>query len=367
MEDARQSAFRLGGSIASVAAETERRQRAVRVVRASAVVGLVLACGTFGFRHLTEAQYSLIDCLYMTVITVSTVGFNEVIPTDTDALKWFTMSLILLGGGSIVYFLTSITAVVVEGDLAYRFWRQRMARQLSRLHGHVVLAGIGGTGMRALGELWHSQISVVVIEENPARIEAAFREFGQNLLFIVGDALDEDNLRAARLDRAAGLITSLQDDRENLFCCVTARPMNEKLRIVTKVVDNANIPKFLQVGATAVVNPSRMAARRLANELTRPGLMDFTDRMLASASSKKSLAALEVGLESEFVHQTLSQAGLNERFGCFVMGARRDADSDYEYPPSDDAMLIPGAGLVAMGTPRQLRRLRGALGRKATQ
>ncbi len=322
---------------------------------------MVLASGTYGFDTLTHGKNSLITCLYMTVLTVSTVGFSEIIPTVNDSLRLFTIGLILLGGGSILYFLTSVTAMVIEGDLAYRFWRRRMARQLESMHGHIIVAGLGRTGLRALEELWPARTPVIVIEDRTERIELAIRHFGESLLFVAGDALDEENLRTARIASARGVIACLHDDRENLFLCVTARQLNRRLRIVAKLSDSANAAKFKQVGADAAIDPAWIGGRRLANELFRPGLMAFTDAVLASESTRKSLLSIEIGSRSELTDAPLDSEELLSKTGCLVLGLRFGADGPYRYHPEEDAVLRAGSFVMALGYPRQLRKLKRLL------
>ena len=351
------SAFRLGQSIASLASRTERRQRAVRVVRASVMMVLVLATGTFGFNTLTEGEYSPLTCLYMTVLTVSTVGFHEIVPIASDALKLFTIGLILFGGGSILYFLTSVTAVVVEGDLLYRFWRQRMMRRLERLDNHIIVAGLDSTGLRALEELWAAGVPLVVVEEDAERIELGVQLFGEDLLFIVGDVLGEEVLSAAGIETARAVVASLPHDHENLFLCVTARQLNPEIHIAARVGDPANAEKFLRVGANDIVNPARRGGRRIAIELARPGWLAFTDAVLASRADRCAMLPVSIRAESRLVGKRLSEAGLEQRTGCLIMGIRSGDQGPFSYHPDVDTVLSIGCTIVALGDRRELRRL----------
>ncbi len=349
-------AFSLGQSIASMAAEAERRQRTVQVLRATAVMMVVLAAGTWGFDALTGGEHSLLTCLYMTVVTVSTVGFTEVIPTDTDALKALTIGLILFGGGAILYFITSVTAVVVEGDLLYRFWRQRTRARLERLKDHVIIAGLGRTGLRTLEELIPSRTPVVVVDHDPERLELAVRLFGESLLFIGGDALEEEILEAARIDRALGLVAALSDDRENLFLTVTARQLNPRLRLAAKIMEPANAHKFEQFGGVnASVDQALVGGWRLANELFRPELMAFTDVILSSESVSKSLAVVSIEIP-----QVLG--ALQDQSNCLILGVRDGNRGPYRYGPSVNTALSPGVDIMALGYWRDLRRLRQLVG-----
>ena len=185
----RPPAFQLGRSVVSVAAQAERTQRYVRVLRATVVMAVVLASGTAGYHYLTNGQYSLIRYLYMTVVTVSTVGYSEVIPADDESLMLFNMGLILFGGGGILYFISAVTAIVIEGDLLHNFWRSRMNRRLERLRSHVILVGVGQTGRRALSELINAGVEVVFIDADTERVEAVVDELGESVPFVIGDVL----------------------------------------------------------------------------------------------------------------------------------------------------------------------------------
>ena len=352
-------AFRL--DVTGLAENAERRQRYVRVLRAGILVLVVLGLGTFGYSALTDGAFTWIQCLYMTVVTVSTVGFTEVIPANTDALMLFNIALIFLGGGSILYFLTSVTAVVIEGDLLHNFWRRRMAAQLNRQNRHVILAGIGRTGMEALEELLEGRYPVVVIEHDTERVQEAMIRLRTMPPFVLGDALDENVLRTAGIERAAGLVSSLHDDRENLYLVVTARQLRHDLRLVSKVERAVNIPKFAQVGADAVVNTARMGGKRLAGELIDPALLNFTDTMLAGQSRGRKLRAIRVGSGSAFAGRPMNEASLTERTGCLVVGLKEVEELDYRYHPEETSVLEPNSTLMLLGDRQSLRKARRIL------
>jgi voltage-gated potassium channel len=176
------------------AEEAGRRGRQLRVFRATGLVMMIFVIGTVGFYYLTDGTYRLLDYLYATVLTVSTVGFREIIPIrESDALTIFTIFLILFGGGTLLYFLSSITAVVIEGDLQFAFWRRRMQAAIKGLDNHVVVAGAGRTGMFALRELHDADTKMVIVENSPERLEVLLNEFGEDMPHVPGDALEESS------------------------------------------------------------------------------------------------------------------------------------------------------------------------------
>lgn len=353
------ASLRLGGAITNLAQDTERRQRAVRVFRAAVLMMLVFGVGTYGYWYLTDGAHSTIECLYMTVITVSTVGFEEVIPAHNDALKLFTMGLLLLGGGSILYFLTAVASVVVEGDLMYRFWRRRVATRLRRLQDHVVLVGLGPIGREALAELWAEEVPLVVLTDDMLALEDAVRTFGDGLLFIQGDPLDDMNLSAARIERARAVVVALGEDRESLFACVNAKQLTDDPRVVVKVTHAANTSKFERVGAHARISPAFEGGRRLAFELLRPWRLSFTDVML-DADPRLELGTVTISQGAALASKRLDEVDVVGQTGCLIMGHSPAAGDfmNFDYGPDNTTQLTPGSRLVALGRPEQLRELR---------
>jgi voltage-gated potassium channel len=350
--------FRFGRSIANVAAEAERSQRMGRLIRAGGMLLVTLGLGTYVYYWLADGKATLIDCLYMTVITVSTVGFREVIPSEGDALRTWTMLLIVFGGGSLLYFVTAAAALFIEGDIAFNLWRNRQLSRLGRVRDHTVVCGLGWTGLRAAAELRGSRQTVVVIDADDAKVEEALAQIGPQLLFIIGDAFDEETLRTAGIERARGLVAALGEDRDNLLLAVTARNLKPDLTIVSKLAEPSNEAKFTNLGIDALVNPGTMGGVRLAQELLRPEVVTFTDAMLAADAYTRSLAELPILERAAVAGKRLSEAALEDATGCLVMGLRDDREGPFRYHPTEDTRLVAGGSLMALGDKRQLRRLR---------
>ena len=343
------------------AEEAERKARQQRMIRAFGLVLLTFIFGTLGFYQLTDGAYRLLDCLYATVLTVSTVGFREVIPVrESDALTIYTILLIMFGGGALLYFLSSITAVVIEGDLQFAFWRRRMQAAVNELDNHVVVAGAGRTGMFAARELHGAGTKMVIVDNKYERIETLLTEFGEDMPHVPGDALDEATLLAAGIERARGIIASLPDDRDNLFLCLTARQLNPKLRIIAKVYNTQGVEKFRRVGVDAVVSPALMGGRRMASEMVQPEVVSFLGALLASNQASLALNELRIEPDSPVAGQTLRSANLRSHTNCLVLALKHD-NEDYIYNPGPDAVLEANTGLLALGEPKELNELRSLL------
>jgi voltage-gated potassium channel len=195
--------------------DADMHVRRMRVVRAAGAIGVVLALGTMGFYVITEEAYSLLECLYMTVITVSTVGFREVIPPrESEALIVFTIFLTMFGVGTGLYFFTAIASTVVEGDLPHRFWRRRMENKIRGLKDHIIVVGAGGSGGQVVRELFHAGAAFVVVEQDPSRIALLTTELHMDFPFVVGDGLEDSTLQTAGIEDARGLVATLHEDRD---------------------------------------------------------------------------------------------------------------------------------------------------------
>ncbi|MCB9729138.1 MAG: potassium channel protein [Deltaproteobacteria bacterium] len=327
----------------------------------------MLAAGSYGYYALTDGRHALIDYLYMTLITVSTVGFSEHIPMDSDALKAWTMALILLGGASLLYFLTSLAAYLIEGDLAYGIWRRRRLARVTALRGHVVVAGSNADAVHAAAEVARSRAPLLVVAADSEPIERLVVALGEAMLFIIGDPTDAAILRGARLEHALGLVAALPDDRDNLMLCVAARQLVPDLAIAARVLDAANVGTFEAVGVRAIVEPARLGGVRTAELILHPRVVAFSEAMLASDARRRRLVELPIAVGSEVDGVSLDAAGFGERAGCLVMGVRPPDHRDYVYAPSPRTHLSGGGAVVALARPKELRRLRRLVSRPGSR
>lgn len=354
----RSPVFRLGGSMTSATAMAERALRRVRLLRATVAVAATLAVGTWGYWYLSDGQHTLVQALYMTVISISTVGFTEVIPIQDDTMRLFTMGLILFGGASVLYFLTAVAAYVVEGDFLYGFWRRRMRTRLRRAHDHAIVCGLGRVGTHTFGELVRSRVQVVGIDREPTRVEALMNEHGPRILFMVGDAADEEVLRELGIARAGTLVAALADDRDNFLLCVTARQLNPKIRLMVRLVDPQRVEMFDELAADAVVHPPALSGVRLANELLQPELTAFTDHMLETSAVARTLH--EVIVPAGAPGQTIAALVGKANPRALVLGVRRVGTARgaaFPFGPSWDHRAAEGDALFVLATRRGLREL----------
>lgn len=307
----------------------------------------VVSFGTTGYQ-LIEG-WTFFDALYMTMITVASVGFGEIHPLST-AGRSFTIGLIVVGLGAVAYGLGTITAFWVEGDLLHLWEKRRMERRIAALRDHIVVCGGGETGRHVARELLQTRRPFVCIEIDPGE-EAALRRLGDDVLYIVGDATTSDVLRRARVETAAGLVACMPSDKDNLFALLSARELNPTMRIVSRAVLDDAGPKLTKAGADVVVSVPVIGALRLASAMVRPNVVNVLDAMLREPGAVR---VQEVTVGAAGAGQTLAALRLQERTGVVVFALREAATGRHLFNPSPERPLQAGDVLIGCADPEQL-------------
>lgn len=325
-----------------------------RILVVVAAIGGILAIGTLGY--MVIEGWPAFDALYMTVITLATVGYGEVHPLSTPG-RIYTIVLILLGLGVMGYGLSTLTAFLVEGELTDILGKRKMERKIKNLSNHVVLVGAGETGKHIAEELVKSGTPFVVIEQDPTRV-AALERLGE-VLSVIGDATDSSVLQQARIESARGLISSTPSDKDNLFVILTAKELNPSLRIISRVVAEESRHKLVKAGADAVVSTNLIGGLRMASEILRPHVVSFLDAMLREAGGTTvRVEEVEVPETSPWVGRTLEEAQIREKVGVMVFGLRQAATGRYIFNPAPALRLGAGDVLVGCADRNQLESLR---------
>ncbi|MBA4373089.1 MAG: potassium channel protein [Thermodesulfovibrio sp.] len=303
----------------------------------------ILVTGLLGYSFLEG--WSTLEALYMTVITLSSVGFMEVHPLS-NAGRIFTMLLILLGSGVLIYGISVITAFVVEGELTDVLRRRSMEKKIAGLHAHYIICGVSQTGRYVIDELLKTKKNFVVIEKDPGKIKQLITE---NILCIEGDATHDAVLMKAGIQKAKGAITALHSDAENLFVVITAKSLNPALRVISKAVEEESEQKIRMVGADGVVMPNYIGGLRMASELIRPSVVGFLDIMLRSTDHTIRVEEIEIAAESRFAGRTLQQTGIPETEGVTVVALKDRTKDTYVFNPSLQTVLSSGHVLIVIG------------------
>lgn len=297
-------------------------------------------------------RMGIVDALYMTVITISTVGFGEVKPL-TPMGRLFTMGLIFSGGGLVAYTLTGVATFLLSGEWRSNWEHKRRIRMLSQLLNHTIVCGYGRVGRHVAHELKAEGIPFVIIDPNHEKI-VQIQDAGY--LSMHGDAANEAHLKEAGIDRARGLVAAANSDAENVFIVLTARSMRKDLLIVARANYEESESKLLRAGANRLILPYRIAGRRMVTMLIRPDVADFLDEMSHTSGMELILDQIQIMQTSPLVGQTLAEAQLPHTLGITVIACKLP-NGQPDTRPGPGTVLHADGQIIALGTREQLQAL----------
>lgn len=313
---------------------------------------LVLTVGTGGYMFIQGPNANFIDAFYMTAITVTTVGYGEIV--DLSGNPWgrlFTVGLLFAGMGVIVYFVSNVTAFFIEGNLKEYFWRNQMLKNIAKMKGHYIVCGAGTLGTHIVEELVRTMRPTVVIDRDPLKVAALADKF-PTLGLIEGDAVEDDVLAQAGIERAAGLIAATNNDRDNLVVTLSAKQLSTNIRVVARCNDVKHMPKLKRAGADAVVSSNYIAGLRMASEMIRPEVVGFLDLMLRDKDKNLRIDEIKLRAGSELIAKPARIVK-----DMVLLMAVLDSKGEMLFNPSDDYRLAEGITLIYMGTPEDRQRL----------
>ncbi len=325
----------------------------------------VVFVGALGFHVIGGGDWSWGDCFYFTVITLSTVGFGETLEGmhDHGYARLWTVGLIILGSGTLVYFVSTLTAFIVEGDIRDAFRRNRMRQAIAKLEGHYIVCGAGTTGIHIIEEFIQCHVSFVVVDRSRHRLtelQERFETPQRRFLHIVGDATDDHVLEEAGIERCVGIIAALSEDKDNLFVTVSASSLNPKARIIAKCIDVSAKPKLIRAGARAVVSPTQIGGLRLASEAIRPTVVEFLDLMLRDPTQNLRIEEVTIPESSALVGLPIRETSIRQRTKGLII-AVRFSDGRFAYNPEPALVLEQGATLVVLAETKEMKKLRDGL------
>jgi len=316
---------------------------------------IILIGGCIGF--IVIEGWDSLDALYMTIITLTTVGFQEVHPLSRTG-KIFTIFLIVSGVGFIFYFLRTITGMMVEGTLKDVFGRRKLEKQISQISGHYIICGFGRIGRTVTQLLKEKPMKVVVIEKDPAHIPL-FQE--KELLYVLGEATAEESLLKAGIIRAKGLVAAASSDADNVYITLTARGLNSNLFILARAAEESSVTKLTRAGADKVVSPYDIGARSMANTILRPTVIDFIELAVHNRKLDLQMEELTIGVHSEINDATLMESAIRKDYDLIVVAIKKKS-GEMIFNPSSQTKLQEGDTLVALGDRENLNRLEKRLG-----
>jgi len=328
-----------------------------RLIKGLIATFIAIGAGTAGYKLLGGPEWSLLDAIYMTIITLTTVGFGEIQDLSANPYaRILTIFIILFGMGSLLFVVSTVTGFIVEGELTNVFGRRKMLKEISNLKNHFIVCGIGDIGSTIVKELKLTKRDFVVVDTDSEKLEKLSAT--ENIRYISDDATRDDTLVNAGIHKAQGLITVLPDDKDNLFVTLTAKQLNPNLRIVSKGIDEHTIKKLKMAGADSVVLSNAIGGLRMVSELIRPAVVGFLDKMLR-AQKGKSYRFEEVSIPagSKFIGQTLSQANLLHNTRVLLV-AMREKGGDFVYNPESTSIIKDETVIVVMGESLETKRVR---------
>lgn len=342
-----------------------------RVARALVLVVIVLLLGAGGFYTIVlifspdRFAHGLLDSLYLSVITLTTVGYGDnlnllSLPQPGRTIgQVFSITYLLVAYGVIVWASSTVVAYLVEGSLSGVLLKRRIQRRINMLNNHYILCGVGITGIAITEEFQKTGHKLAIVEldkELISQLKSAFPK--DELLIIEGDATEESVLLQAGILRAIGIICNLSNDRDNLFLTLTARAMNNWLRIVSRGIEPKSKEKILRAGADSVVYPGTIGALRMASEMLRPTVVSFLDKMLRDVRQQR-VSEVKLTEHSKYAGKTLRDSGIYKDTGMLVLAIvlRNEGEEEFIYNPSADYLLEPGSVLVVIGDVEQVRML----------
>jgi voltage-gated potassium channel len=325
-----------------------------RVWTAALLLFGVIVVGTAGYAIIE--RWGFLDSLYMTVITIATVGFREV-GTLSDAGRVFTIVLIFAGVGSIAYSFGTIVEFMVEGHLRNLLEGRRMEKRISALSGHHIVVGIGRVGSVVARSLADEGVPFVIIDScEECRVAAE----DAGWLFVLGDATEEQVLLEAGVDRARGLVTAVDTDADNLFISLTARTLNPSLYIIARSSSVTSEAKILRSGADRVITPNVIGGRRMAAMVLHPLVSDYLDIVTHGDEIEFRLDSMPVGRASRLAGATIKEARVRDATGAYILAVRSEGGQVNANPPAE-TLLNAGDELVVLGTREQLAELAALL------
>ncbi len=325
------------------------------LVKAGLYVLILMVIGTIGYMFIES--YSLIDALYMTVITVSTVGFREVKPL-TDPGKIFTIFIILSSLGVLAYFLSNLTQSLFKTQLSFFFGGNLKHLKQKKMENHIIVCGYGRNGSQVIDELTAFGEKVIVIDKDH---ELVVSKMAEPIQFIEGDSTEDQVLLQAGIDKARSLITTLPLDTDNLFVVLTARTLNPDINIISRASSESSEKKLRMAGANSVVMPERVGGAHMATLVAQPDVMEFMEHLNIHGNSPVQLMEIMCSnLPKDLLHKPIKELELREKTGANIIGYKTSA-GEYILNPTPETKLYPDAKIFVLGTKEQVNEMQKIL------
>jgi voltage-gated potassium channel len=319
-----------------------------RTRQAITVITVVIGIGTLGYSILEG--WSVVDSLYMTIITMTTVGYGEIQPLSEYG-RLFTIGLIVTSIGVAGYIFSALTAFVVEGQVRQILRGRKMDKQMAKLKNHIILCGMGRTGLHIAEEFYRTQTPFVVIEQDEEALEELSRF--HEIPYLQRDATQDETLLLSGVKQARGLVTTLSEDKDNVFVVLCARSLNPKLLIISRLIEEKNEELLYKAGADQIVSPDAIGGMRMASMMLRPTVVSFLDEMLRVTGQTLRMEEMCVDDFPVLLDRSLGEVDIRKRTGALVM-AITSREHGYQFNPGAQTILRSGDILIVVGTEEQV-------------
>ncbi len=321
-----------------------------KILKAFLILLIIITAGTSGY--VIIEGWSALESFYMTVITISTVGFREVRELSSQG-KIFTVFLIFFGMGVIAYILKNSAQLMIEAQIKYIIGRSRLEKRLKSLKDHYIICGFGRIGKVIVEELVYNKVPIAVIEGQKEVVEPLQ---DLEIPFVLDDATNESALLKAGIERAKGLVAVVKSDADNLFIVMSARSLNPKLFILARAGDENTERKLLRAGADKVVSPYLIGGKKMAHTILRPAVADFIEFTTHERKMGLELEELKVGPASKIKGVTLIDSGIRKDMDVIIVAIKK-IDGNMQFNPSPNTVIEEGDILIALGKRDDLNRL----------
>jgi voltage-gated potassium channel len=318
-----------------------------RFILAIGIIALVISFGTAGYMVIEE--WNFLDALYMTIITLTTVGYKEIHDLSLSG-RFFTIVLLMGGVGTVFYALSIGAKVIIEGELQEIYGRKRVEKRLKNLNEHYIVCGYGRMGKIIARELHQEKLTFAVIEKNEIIVDPDEKD---TLLIIQGDATRDDLLKKIGIERAKCLISVLPTDAENLYVVLSARGLNPNLLIVARAGEEGSEQKLLRAGADRVVSPYHIGGLRMAHTVLKPAVVDFIEYATKSGHIDLQIEEIEIQKGSGLAGNTLDQCGIGRELGIIIVAIKQQS-GEMKFNPTFRTTIEAGDTLIAVGETSKL-------------
>lgn len=313
---------------------------------------LIIVLGTVGYMLIEN--WSFIDSFYMTIITVSTVGYGEVMPLSSMG-KIFTSFLIITSFGTFAFAISSITSYIMGGEYKRYYQNHKLTNMINKLEKHVIVCGLGRVGRQAIKELKAHNKPFVCLERDPEVVE--YHRANKQVLAVDGDAAEDSNLIRAGIKEAEAIITTLPNDADNIYVVLAARELNPNLRIISRASKASSVRKLKIAGANHVIMPDTVGGSHMASLVVSPDVLEFLDNIAITGDATVNLEEVSFNsLPEDFQNLTISELRARKVSGCNIIGYKTP-DGEFVINPDPDLKIIPNSKLFVLGTPEQIKNL----------